>query len=237
MATADCPQLRRLAAAGRLLVCVLDKEQAPHTFFQRAVASDLEALHAAVASGLHTAAEGQRAVTDGLMRLECRLDLLLGQSARGVLPTAVDAGANPPLAVAPLTSPVSGGVVRAAASAMPPTAALQARVDLLSAGQALAPGTTGHGAGTSPGFAMASPQNAAATLSNAVPAMLQSTPAGALLAPAATRSMGRRNCSNMSCPNAAAHKCLKGFCRVCCATSSGIGVSCPTSGCSYIPNR
>ena len=39
-----CKNLRRLAAAGRLLVVVLDKRQSPSTYFQRAVAQQLGAL-------------------------------------------------------------------------------------------------------------------------------------------------------------------------------------------------
>jgi hypothetical protein len=41
---AQCPNLARLAAAGRLLVIVLDKAQAPGTFFQRSVGAHLDRL-------------------------------------------------------------------------------------------------------------------------------------------------------------------------------------------------
>ena len=41
---AQCPNLARMAAAGRLLVIVLDKTQAPSTFFQRSVAAHLDRL-------------------------------------------------------------------------------------------------------------------------------------------------------------------------------------------------
>ena len=41
---AHCPNLARLAAAGRLLVMMLDKSQAPITLFQRSVATHLESI-------------------------------------------------------------------------------------------------------------------------------------------------------------------------------------------------
>jgi hypothetical protein len=41
---ASCPNLARLARAGRLLVLVLDRSQAPNTLFQRLVASHLVRL-------------------------------------------------------------------------------------------------------------------------------------------------------------------------------------------------
>ncbi len=41
---ASCPNLIRLAAAGRLLVIMLDKMQAPVTLFQRSVAAHLESI-------------------------------------------------------------------------------------------------------------------------------------------------------------------------------------------------
>ena len=40
----QCPNLARLAAAGRLVVIVLDKSQAPITLFQRSVARHLEGI-------------------------------------------------------------------------------------------------------------------------------------------------------------------------------------------------
>ena len=40
----QCPNLARLAAAGRLVVIVLDKSQAPITLFQRSVARHLESI-------------------------------------------------------------------------------------------------------------------------------------------------------------------------------------------------
>ena len=43
---ARCPNLQRLAAAGRLLVVVLDKSQAPNTYFQRAILAQTERVAA-----------------------------------------------------------------------------------------------------------------------------------------------------------------------------------------------
>jgi hypothetical protein len=42
--TEQCPNLARLAAAGRLLVIMLDKSQAPITLFQRSVVTHLESI-------------------------------------------------------------------------------------------------------------------------------------------------------------------------------------------------
>ena len=42
--TEQCPSLKRLAAAGRLLVIMLDQSQAPITLFQRSVAMHLESI-------------------------------------------------------------------------------------------------------------------------------------------------------------------------------------------------
>jgi len=45
-----CPNLARLAAAGRLLIIMLDKTQAPITYFQRFVATHLERISEDLAS-------------------------------------------------------------------------------------------------------------------------------------------------------------------------------------------
>jgi hypothetical protein len=54
---AQCPNLARLAVAGRLLVIVLDKSQAPNTLFQRSVTAHLESLTRGMAE-LATAVRG-----------------------------------------------------------------------------------------------------------------------------------------------------------------------------------
>ena len=41
----QCPNLKRLSAAGRLLIIVLDKSQAPSTYFQRTIAAHYERLN------------------------------------------------------------------------------------------------------------------------------------------------------------------------------------------------
>jgi len=60
-----CPLLQRLASAGRLLVITLDKTQAPTTFFQRAVASDLRRL-ASIPEGLEETRAGLEETLAGL---------------------------------------------------------------------------------------------------------------------------------------------------------------------------
>ena len=41
----QCSNLKRLSAAGRLLIIVLDKSQAPSTYFQRTIAAHYERLN------------------------------------------------------------------------------------------------------------------------------------------------------------------------------------------------
>ena len=89
-----CPLLQRLASAGRLLVITLDKTQAPTTFFQRAVASDLRRL-ASIPEGLEEMRAGLedmradvRVGFQGMRDMRAEI-ALLGESVRA-LATARD---------------------------------------------------------------------------------------------------------------------------------------------------